>query len=498
MAMYMEIVMVVSIVCIVFIFFGYTYFRYKRQIKVLENKLITTIYELEEIYQSKQNMQDELTALKNKLQNAIEDPITKLLGSQLFEDRVQQSIHESARYQFTMGIMFIDIDNFKAINEALGYKMGDALLLEVSKRLRMCIRQVDSISRFTKDTFVVLLTQLGKPETAAIVAQRMLQSLAEPIEINNHFFYITACIGIAIYPTDGQDTTSLFRNADAALHIAKEKGSHVYQYYQEKVHSNSVRDLAISSALKRDLITQEFEIYYQPILNVANTNVFCLETLLHWRHPDFGSITANELSNFVDKYGKANIITEWLLKNACKQFINWRNLGFQPAYLGMAFSIKQLKNSNFIYRISQTLQELQFNPEWLLVILQDNSKQPISFEALEKSFNMLKYLNIKLAIDNFGANTFSLCDLKQFPINYLKLDALLIKDIQYNPKSAELIRVILSLAESLSIQPIIQGVESEQQMIKLKELGYTLMQGQFIAAPLQEKDLTSLWSSSLR
>ncbi|MBX3709065.1 MAG: EAL domain-containing protein [Gammaproteobacteria bacterium] len=479
--------------CIVF---GYAYFKSRARIKLIKSQAVAQQAELEKSHQSRQNLHDELCALQDKLQNAIQDPITKLLGWQLFEDRVQQSINESARYQFNMAILSIDIDNFKVINEALGYDIGDALLLEIAKRLKLCIRQVDSLSRMARDTFIVLLAQLSKSEMAAIVAQRMLQALAQPIKIKEHTFYITACIGIAVYPADGSDTVSLLRNADKALHLAKEQGKHAYQFYQEKIHTTSQRELAISIGLNREWDSQEFEIHYQPIINVKDKNIFCMEASLRWRHPDLGLVTQPELLNYAEKYGKLNVVTEWLLHHAGRQFLHWRSVGVTPMYLGIVLPVKQLQNSGFIYRISQILQELLFNPEWLLFIIQESSV-PSSFDGLEKGLNMLKYLNIKLAIDHFGAGLFTLGDLKKISVNYLKLDPLFINDIERNQKSEEFVKAMISLAASLSAQLIIPGVELEQQMIKLQALGGTLMQGKFMDSLLPGKETMISGAESL-
>ena len=382
----------------------------------------------------------------------------------------------------------MDIDDFKVINDALSYEIGDALLSDVAGRLQTCIRQVDSISRFTKDTFVILLTQLAKPETAAVVAQRILQSLAQPFQINEHELYITACIGIAIYPVDGPDATTLLRSADQALHLAKEKGNHTYQFYQEKLHAKSQRELMLSTSLNRETIFQEFVLYFQPIFNVESNSIICMDALLHWQHPELGLIAPQELFNYMEKQRKLNSISEWLLQMACKQFLHWRSLEFRPDFICLPLTIKQLENSHFIYRISQILQELNFEPTWLLLEIQE-SATPFDANGLEKSLNMLSYLGIKIAIDQFGSGVFSLNHLKQFSVNYLKLAPFLIENIETDQQAIAIIKSILFLAKNLSMHVIAQGVESDQQMQKLKELGCTLMQGLRLGAPLSESEI---------
>lgn len=423
-----------------------------------------------------QTLRREIDSLQNKLSSTREDAVTQLLGWQLFEDRVVHNILESERYQFTMGLMVVDIDDFKLIVNALSHDAGDVLLHEVARRLEQCVRQVDSISRFAKDTFVILLTQLAKPETAAIISQRILSSLAEPFLINEREVSITACIGVALYPADGRDIQSLLRNANYALRLAKREGKHVSKFYQQKMHTQSQRDLIIYNGLSQEAFYQEFQVYFSPIMNVQDGNIFCMDSALRWVHPQLGTIETGELYTYAERQRKLNSISEWLLKNACKQFLSWRKSGFEPLLLGVTLSIKQLENSQFVYQISHILQELAFNPEHLLIEVKESWLQE-SMDVLEKAFNMLTYLKINLAIDDFGSGSFPLRYFKRGMIRYLKLSAALIDDVVENEQTRLLVKSLLSFGHSLSMQVIVQGVETEQQRIVLEQLGCGLMQG---------------------
>lgn len=467
---------------------AYNTFINKKQLKQQQTLLAANEFELKRSRENERKLREEISTLQVNVRQSFEDPVTGLPGWKLFEDRLIQNIKESERYQFTLGLLFIDIDNFKVINDSLSYKVGDILLKEVAARLETCIRKVDSITRFSKDTFVVLLAQMGKPEMAAIIAQRMLKALSQPFQIAGSELYITACIGIAIYPTDGQDAAGLLRSVDYALHLAKAKGKGVYQFYQEKMHSKSQRELALHMSFNRDSIFQEFQLYYQPIIKVEDESIFCMDALLHWRHPYLGMISPAVLFDLAEKQRKLNVVSEWLLKSACKQFLHWRSLGFSPDYLGIPLSIKQLDSSHFIYRISQILQELNFSPEWLLLEIKETS-MPLPFDTLEKAFNMLKYLGIKIAIDDFGADSFALAYLKNIRIDYIKLNQAIIEDISQNPQTVALIKSIIYLAKSLSIQVIIQGIEKDQQVALLQDLGCSLMQGRLLGVPLTEREV---------
>ncbi len=479
---------VMIIVCLSLL--TYQFISHSRRSRAFSQKITVSELQLQQSQETSRQLQTELKTLESKVSGALEDPVTHLLGWQLFEDHLRQNMKESERYQLTMGILFIDIDDFKVINDALGYEIGDQLLQEVAQRLYGCIRQVDSISRFNKDVFVAVITQLSKPETAALVAQRVLQALAQPFQIDKHELFITACIGISIYPTDGRDTITLLRSAEHALQLAKEKNKHVYQFYQEKMHIDSQRELVLHNNLKREAVFNEFTLYYQPVINVLTNATFCMDARLAWQHPELGLIQAEELYLYGEKQRKLNALTEWLLQNACQQYLQWNSLGFYPEYLGITVSVKQLENSQFIYRLSQIMQDLAFKPEWLLIAIKDSSAQ-LPSDMIDKAFNMLKYLGIKLAVENFGSAQFSFSSLKTFSMHYLKLDPLLIEGIEKNDEQAmAAIESLVLLCTRLAMHLIVQGVTSDDQVRVLRELGCIYMCGPALGGVYSEQEVT--------
>lgn len=464
----------------------YCFLANKNREKKLKNQIRSVSEDLQKLQEIEKELKEQLALLQNKLHEAFQDPITHLSGWQLFEDRLVQRIKESERYQITLGILFVDIDDFKVINDGLGYEVGDILLREMATRIQSCIRQVDSVGRFTKDSFVVLLSQLSKPATAAVVAQRILQALSDPFQIKENELYITASIGISICPDDARDISTLLQHADEALHLAKEKSKYSYQFYNETMHIKSQRDLTLYTSLNRDAVLQEFAVYYQPIVDVRKETIVGMQALLYWQHPHLGLIRPQEMMQLAEKQGKLNHISEWSLRIACKQFLHWRSLGFYSEMISIPLSMKQLESINFVYQLSQILQDLNFKPEWLLLEISETAPP---FEALEKSFNMLKYLGVKIAISDFGAGSFPLYYLKNFSFDYLKLDSFLVKDLVTNQQSVAIIQSILFLADNLSCQVIVQDVETEEQRTLLKELGCYLMQGELLGAPLSEQEV---------
>lgn len=486
----------VSAIAFIILYLIYDAYRTGQQLRQAEARHKITESKLQKSLANEHRLREEINALQAQLVHTFEDSITNLLGWHLFENRLKQYINESERYQLTFAIVFVDIDDFKIINDALNYEIGDALLQLFAKRLQTCIRKVDSITRFAKDTFVIMLTQLNKPETAAIVAQRILHSLKEPFQIKNHELYVTASIGIAVYPTDGQATATLLRSADHALHMAKESGKNSYQFYQKKMHKLSQRELALSNALSRENLFKDLVFYYQPIFDTQKKGVFCMDVKLHMQHSQLGMIDPNELFNLAEKQRKLNAISEAMLQNACRQFIKWRSLGFVVECVGMPLSVMQLENSSFIYRISQIMQEENFKPEWLLLEIKDHFA-PFPFSVVEKGFNMLKYIGIKIAIDNFGSESFPLYYLENIRSQYLVLDSLLINDITQNPQTLAVVKTVGFLANAISVKVIVKGIETEEQIKLLKDIGFNLMQSHLLGDPILEDKVGEKLAMSL-
>ena len=469
-------------------FIFYLYLKHRYHTKQFKNNLDKTQSELLTLQIHEKQLQQQLSALQAQSRHLFEDPVTQVLGWKLFEDRLSQSIKESARYQFTPAVLLVEIDRFKVINHALNTTLSHALLKEAAHRLQSCVRQVDSISRFKEETFIILLAQLVRPETIAIVAERILQAFAKPFQIQNHELLVSVYIGIAIYPSDGQEAMDLINNADHALNVLKEKGKQGYQFYQENMQIKNKREWEVYASLSRESFFQELALFYQPIMNVADESIFAMDALLYWQHPHLGIIAPRELFHYGEKQHKLNMISEWLLKEACQQFLHWRSLGFCPAYLAIPILARQLENSHFIYQVSQILQQLEFNPAWLLLEIREDFTQ-LSIDTLEKAFNMLKYMGVKIALDDVGSRFFSLYYLKYITVHFFKLDSFLIEDMPHNPKAVELIKSIIFLANNMGVEMIIQGIDSEEQIALLKNLGCSLMQGHLLGAPLSDAEV---------
>ncbi len=434
-------------------------------------------------------LKEEIEILHQQAQQASRDQLTNLVSWKLFQERVEHGLKECDRYKFILGMLYVDIDEFNLINHALGNAAGNDLLRAVAERLQSCLRQVDGLCRQNKDTFVILLGQLAKQETAIIIIQRIMQSMSMPFAIGQHDLTVTVCIGAAFYPHDGANAANLFQNAEYAMLQAKEMGKNNYQFYQEKLYTDSQRELTLYNSLSSDLFLEDLELLYQPVMDMQTKTMLCAEAQVAWKHRLLGTIAKSELFDYADKHHKLNKITERVLRESCKKFINWQTLGLKPQMLSLAISLKQLENAQFVYNISQILLEVKMQPQWLMLEIQE-AATPLSLDILEKSFNMLQYMGVKIALDGFGSNPFPLRYLKAFTVSYLKLDAALIADVVLNEKTRAVIRGIAAFASELSLQVIATGVESESQVAVLRELGIVLMQGQLMSRPLSEAEMT--------
>lgn len=421
-----------------------------------------------------------------KQQPMFQDTVTNLVAWPVFQDRLNVNLKLSERHQLMMAVMYIDLDHFKVINDALSVQVGDELLKEVAERLQSCIRQVDSITRPNKDIFVVQLTRLVKPETAAIVAQRMLHALARPYIIGEQALNVSASIGIALYPQDGADTVSLLKAAEHALKVAKNKGRQAYQFYQSEMHAESVRELMIYNVIASDELFQSLNLFYQPIMKMRDNHLEVMEVLCYLNHPTLGLISEEDTLKYALQQHRMNAMSEWILEKALRQYLNWSALGFSPRLLGIPVLMQQFENSQFVYRVSQLIQQLRFNPSDLVLLIQDTGTS-VPLTALEKSFNMLSYLGVKVALDQHETSRLPFFYLKHFGFHYVRVEKSLAADVLTNAQTRALLSSMVLMARNLSMQLIVPGVETEEQKNLLIEMGIELMEGTALGVPESER-----------
>lgn len=467
-----------------------------KKIRKLKSSLFNMHGQLTAERKKQQKTAFELANLQQKLSHdVLTDALTGLPSRKLFEDHLSLTINQSIRYQLTCCVMYLDLDDFKMINDVLGYEVGDTLLKELATRLQNCIRQVDTLSRFGGDEFVFIFSQISRAETAAYIAQRLLDAAAQPFVIQGQELYITASIGVAVFPADGSDGRTLVKNADLAMHQAKSRGCNTYQFYREEMHVLSRRELILNSSLRSAAVYRDFILEYQPQINLENKQVLSMEAFLHWQHTDFGRIEYDELSRFAEQNGSLIVITEWLIRNACQQWLCWQKEGVISQAIAIRISLKQLENPHFIHKLAGIVQETGIDPIRITLELTESSLLQ-KIEVVEKMLHMLKHLGVQIALNHFGTGHLPLQYLRRLPIDIFKIDYSLTRDVVENKESEAIVKMIIALASSLRCRVVAEGINTDAQKQLLQTLGCQSMQGdlfspaqlptQFTASLLQQ------------
>jgi diguanylate cyclase (GGDEF)-like protein len=475
----------------IILYLGDLLIRRHRKISNIQQQLAETENKLEDERQKFVSLNAEYSHLKTDFkQNVLLDKITGLPSFKVFEDRLQQTVNQSERHQLMFAVLFLDIDDFKVINNVLGFEAGNILLKEIAERLQTCIRKVDTMCHYVSDGFTFLLPQISKPETAAYVAQRLLDVVSKPFVIMDHELFVTVSVGISTYPTDGAEPKQLLKNADIALQQAKSRGRNLYQFFHQDLYALSHRELILNSCLRGDNIYQEFVLNYQPILNAQSRAIVGMEALLRWHHPQLGLIAPQDFLRLAENNGRIGAIGEWVLRGACEQFKKWQSEGFNLSYISVNISMRQLDNTHFTYKVSQTLQELGMEPANLMLEISESMLLP-KLNLVEKTLHMLKHMGVQIAIDDFGTGYLSLQHLRRFPVTCLKIDNALVQAMLLDRESEAIVKSIVGLAKSLQLESIAEGVESEKQKDHLKAAGCNVMQGYFFCRPLLAQEFSN-------
>ena len=431
------------------------------------------------------------------------DSLTGLANRVLFKDRLANALAYAHRYHLHLAALFIDLDRFKVINDTLGHTVGDLLLTHVAERLSESVRQSDSVGRHADhepshalarlggDEFTILLTALPHPEDASRVARRILDSLAHPFSIDGHEIFISASIGISIYPSDGTTVEALLKNADTAMYHAKEQGRNNCQYYSSGLNAAAAERLDLESDLRRALERQEFVVYYQPKLNIHSRKILGAEALVRWKHPKRGLVPPGVFLNAAIDTGLIRSMDEWVLREACRQVKAWE-LADLPAISVSA----NVSNSLFHGRtlpgtVADALRDSGLHPSQLELELTES----IAMRDVEASVTMLEGLRtmgVRLSIDDFGTGYSSLSYLQRFPLSRLKIDQSFVRDLLTNENNVKITRAIIAMAHSLNLSVLAEGVETDGQLSRLREEGCDEVQGYLFSRPVCAEDFQAL------
>lgn len=423
------------------------------------------------------------------------DDLTGLPNRALFIDRLERAALDFKRHGRSVGLLYMDLDRFKQINETIGHDAGDALLKGVAQRLRGCVREIDSIGRMGGDNFAVLLSELNDGQEAGLVARKILDGLERPFTIAGQEFTVTGSIGISIYPGDGDDIKALLKNADAALDYAKDRGRNNYQFYSTHMTATTFERLVLENALRKALERDEFELHYQPQLNLAQGRVVGCEALLRWRHPELGLVSPMRFIPLAEDTGLIVPITAWVLRAACRQAQAWHAAGLPPMRMAVNISSRHFREPGLVEMVEQVLTDSGLPADLLELELTESVIMEHTDTAVD-TIGRLWALGVQLAMDDFGTGYSSLSYLKRFPMQILKIDRSFINDLTSDPGDAALTRAIIVMAHSLDMQVVAEGVETAEQLEFLRKEGCDFMQGYYYSPPRPADEFEALLRSA--
>ena len=427
--------------------------------------------------------QDEL-----KIQHqAFHDQLSGLTNKALFNDRLEMAITQATRLNQLMAVMFIDLDNFKYVNDSLGHDIGDKLLKEVAIRLKKCLRKSDTVARWGGDEFTILLSQIRSVEDSFKLAKRILFEELNEIVIDNNRLHITASIGIALFPHDGEDQQTLIKNADTAMYRAKENGKNCYCLFRPKMNAEVIERLSLENGLMNAIDQNEFVIHYQPQVNLKNNKVTGFEALVRWNSPNDGIVAPMRFIPLAEETNLILPLGEWILNEVCKQNKIWQDAGLPKICGAVNLSAKQFAQKNIINIVENALKNSGLEPQYLELELTES----IIMENAEKTINILKKfkeMGIQLSIDDFGTGYSSLSYLRQFPIDTLKIDKAFITDLTNNESDATIANLVIDLGHNLDLHVIAEGVETIEQVAFLREKACDKIQGFLVSHPVDKSE----------
>jgi diguanylate cyclase (GGDEF)-like protein/PAS domain S-box-containing protein len=419
------------------------------------------------------------------------DALTGLPNRNLLADRITQSLANAHRYDMPVAVLFIDLDNFKFVNDSLGHALGDRMLIIQADRLHKSIRSGDTVARYGGDEFVVVVSNLEKSEDAALVAQHIQELVSRPFTIDGHEFGITCSIGISLYPKDGHDVDSLLKNADAAMYRAKEQSRNSFQFYTSEMNDRVVERMVIERHLRHALELGQLEMHYQPQVELTNGRIIGVEALLRWHSPNLGTVSPSRFIPLAEETGLIVPIGEWVLKTCCEQNKAWQDAGLTPLTISVNISARQLQKKDLAGDIASILRESGLKPRFLeLEIVESMVMKDV--ESAMVIMTELKSLGIQLAMDDFGTGYSSLSYLKRFPFDRLKIDLSFVRDILSDPESASIARTIIAMAHNLNLRAIAEGVETKEQLEYLRLHGCDEIQGYYVSRPVNAQEFEAL------
>jgi len=422
---------------------------------------------------------------------ATHDALTGLPNRTLLYDRMQQAVLHSERYGKLTAIAFLDLDQFKFINDSLGHQVGDELLKITAQRLTSCLRESDTVARQGGDEFVLLLTDQPNEEAITHTMQRVLHEVSQPWKANDLEFQITCSIGLTLCPDDGRDAETLLKNADSAMYKAKELGRNNFQYFSAEMNSSVTDRLELLNRLRQAITNEDFVLHYQPKVNLASHQIIGAEALVRWNSAHSGMVSPASFIPLAEETGLIIPLGEWVLRTACRQNRAWQDAGYPPIPISVNLSPRQLARGDIVEVVERILRETGLAAQYLELEITES----VMTTDVEKSFALLtqlRALGVKISLDDFGTGYSSLSYLKRFPVDTLKIDQSFVRDIATDQDSAAIVKAIISLGRNLNLTVLAEGIETEDQFQFLLANGCDEGQGYLMSKPVPNKNFVDL------
>ncbi|UJF31658.1 EAL domain-containing protein [Paenibacillus hexagrammi] len=422
---------------------------------------------------------------------AYHDSLTNLPNRLKFQEHLKDSFAKAESSDTLLGVLFFDLDRFKIINDTLGHHAGDQLLQHIASKLSEYVGDKHTVARFGGDEFIILMTGVNSIDEITDFARGIPECLKEAFYFEKQELYITASIGISLYPHDGNNVESLIKNADVAMYKAKEKGGNIYELYHPDMNMRSMHRLNLEIELRKAIEREEFMVYYQPLVDLTTGSIFGMESLVRWKHPEWGMVSPGEFIPLAEETGLIIPLGNWVLKQACIQNTKWNSLGLAPLCVSVNISVNQFMQTGFVQFIEDTLKQTGLTPNLLcLEITESVAMKNVSF--IMETMDKLRMLGVQISIDDFGTGYSSLSYLKRFRVHTLKIDQSFIRDVTTDEDNAAIVTALIAMSQQLKIKSLAEGVETPEQLAFLRERGCNEIQGYIFSTPLPAESFENL------
>ncbi len=438
---------------------------------------------------------------------AFYDGLTGLANRMLFQDRLNKEIQTAQRHDQSFALLYLDLDQFKRINDTFGHHIGDEFLKKVSAVLQRCIRASDSASRMCDihqdaiiaslggDEFTLILSDIKDPENAALVARRIIKEMPKPYLLDGHEIATTTSIGISIYPTDGTDANELLKHADSAMYQAKSSGRNNYQFFKKSLNIATVERFSLERDIIKGIERGEFTLHYQPKIDTHTRSIVGAEALIRWQHPERGRIPPFKFIPIAEESGKIIEINKWVIKTACKQWQQWQRDGFNPGVVAVNLSGYQFAQQDILATISDGLNAVGLDPQFLEIEITEN----ILMQEIKQTaavLQQIKKMGVSIALDDFGTGYSSLSYLATYPVDTIKIDRSFVEDCVNKPNNIIIIKAIIALGHSLGMKIVAEGVEVDEEFVTIREFGADEAQGYYFSRPVPAGEFVKLLTGS--